>query len=238
MNVLETVKILFNNIFRINSADKLVNKDPQIIDKPNINTLPKHIKILNDYNINIKNSIPWQFLVIHHSATVDTSYNDFDAIKKFHMSWKNMKNGTIINEIEAKKLLQDSSMAKYIKAPFKDIAYNFLFEFVGNNCIFHNGRNLSETGAHAIGFNGQKGDRLGIGICFIGNYSVQKPSPELLSFSYLIVKSLIIYYNIPISNVIGHFETFILRGVEISKDCPGKLFSMAEYRKQLMDFKI
>ena len=50
--------------------------------------------------INIKNSKEWRYILIHHSATVDGDVNDWDAIKKYHMSWRYQ--GNIITEKKAK----------------------------------------------------------------------------------------------------------------------------------------
>jgi hypothetical protein len=225
----------------------VINRDKKIINKNvKVNTIPKYLEILEKYNINLKNALKFTHIVIHHSATVDTVLNDFDSIKYFHTHWKDYKRGINISEEEAKKLLQDPNYAKYIKPPFQDIAYYFLFEFIDKNknklvekdeYVFHIGRSLNMTGAGAIGFNGYKNDLgTGIHICYIGNYDLKSPSQELLDFSYPIVKSLMLYFNIPIQNIIGHRETFLLRKVPVEKSCPGKMWDCTKYRKELNEF--
>ena len=93
-----------------------------------------------------------------------------------------------------------------------------------------NGREVGDTGAHAIGFNDKS-----VGICLVGNYDIEVPSDGRLFALQDLCRELQLEFGIARAQVIGHRETYPLRGVAIEKSCPGKLFSMDEFRARLRD---
>lgn len=70
------------------------------------------------------------------------------------------------------------------------------------------GRDINKTGAHTIGYN-----KNSIGICLIGNNDFTKE--QIFNLVDLIV-DLMKKYNIPLENVLGHYETPKANG----KTCP------------------
>lgn len=109
-----------------------------------------------------------------------------------------------------------------------DIGYHFGLERDLSGIAVLEGRPLSMDGAHAIGFN-----RNGIGICVVGNYDIDPPSADRLEVLRGLVTKLMVQFNIPVDNVIGHRETYLLRGVKVEKSCPGANFDMHAFRKSL-----
>jgi N-acetylmuramoyl-L-alanine amidase len=107
---------------------------------------------------------------------------------------------------------------------FKDIGYHFGIELIGDYYEVLIGRELDEIGAHCpdMGMN-----RKGIGVCAVGNYDITAPPSLLLARTLRLVSSLQETWKIRTPNVLGHRET------GAPKSCPGKLWDMAEFRKQL-----
>uniref|UniRef100_A0A1B6IUS5 Peptidoglycan-recognition protein n=1 Tax=Homalodisca liturata TaxID=320908 RepID=A0A1B6IUS5_9HEMI len=90
-----------------------------------------------------------------------------------------------------------------------DIAYNFL---VGDEYLFM-GRGWQTVGAHAKGFNNNS-----IGICFIGDYREEIPSPRMLILGSALIKFGIDNHFISANyKLIGHRQ---VRNTE----CPGEAF--------------
>ena len=83
----------------------------------------------------------------------------------------------------------------------------------------------NEAGAHALGYNSNS-----IGICLIGekNFSYQ----QLLSAT-LLIKELRIKFEIPIENILGHYETE--NGKKQGKTCPN--FDMYDFRNMIRKLK-
>jgi N-acetylmuramoyl-L-alanine amidase len=111
---------------------------------------------------------------------------------------------------------------------WQDIGYHYGIENVNGTLMVLPGRSIEKDGAHALGFN-----RNGIGICLVGNYDIEAPSPERLAILRKLVLGLMNTYRIPADNVIGHRETYIARGVKAEKTCPGSQFDMNKFRKSL-----
>jgi hypothetical protein len=107
---------------------------------------------------------------------------------------------------------------------FSDIGYHFGVELIGDYYEVLVGRDLTKEGAHC---REQGMNRKGIAICAIGNYDIITPPSLLLARTLRLVSSLQETWKIGTSNVLGHRET------GAPKSCPGKLWDMAEFRKQL-----
>ena len=113
---------------------------------------------------------------------------------------------------------------------WKDIGYHFGLEYVQNILVLRFGRSLEEVGAHCLGFN-----KIGIGICLIGNYDIQIPTTEQLSALHELCKILMQLYAISPKHIIGHRESYGLLGKEQQKTCPGILFPMNDFREKIMN---
>ena len=190
--------------------------------------------------------INFTHIIIHHSYTVAGSTVSWDDIKRYHTSWR--YNDEIITKEQAEKLISEG---KNVLSPWSDIGYHFGVEMLkprpvvndGTNIVvtdppqlfFQFGRKLDFAGAHAVGFNS-----IGIGVCAISQYDTNMPSQEVWSATLAISRGLMVKYNIKPANVLGHWETFILRGEAKTKEeaqkiksCPGKLWDMDRFRSDL-----
>jgi len=107
---------------------------------------------------------------------------------------------------------------------FTDIGYHFGVELIGDYYEVLVGRDLDQVGAHC---KEQGMNKKAIAICAIGNYDIISPPPLLWARALRLTHSLQTEFGIPTSQVIGHRET------GAPKTCPGKLWDMAEFRKQL-----
>jgi hypothetical protein len=144
------------------------------------------------YVINLYRSRPWSYIIVHHTAT---DLGDPCTIQRAHLQ--------------------------------RGFCHGIGYDFVIDNGTLGKGDGViemtprwlrQEDGAHC------KADHMnqrGIGICLVGNFDYETPSPcQLQSLAYLIY-ILHHYYGIPPSHVMGHGQVPGAR-----TDCPGKLFPM------------
>ena len=101
-----------------------------------------------------------------------------------------------------------------------DIGYHYLLERMRNDTEIVCGRMLDKIGAHCKGHNTDS-----IGICFIGNYDIEKPSKEMWNAGIKLVRFLMKQYEI--TEIRGH--SFY----NPNKTCPGKLFNVEKFKRQL-----
>lgn len=115
---------------------------------------------------------------------------------------------------------------------WRDVGYNFVLDRLNGRPEVFVGRTMTEDGAHTkeLGLN-----KVGIGICLIGNYDVEEPHTDALELLARICRSLMEQFGIPPENVIGHWEAQAMGGVPIAerKTCPGIKFNMDDFRKRL-----
>ena len=110
-----------------------------------------------------------------------------------------------------------------------DIGYHFGIEYIKEIPVLQIGRSLEMSGAHTIGFNDT-----GIGICLIGNYDIQIPTVAQMLAIEELCKVLMGLYDISAKHILGHWETYGLRGKEKQKTCPGILFAINSIRERLL----
>ncbi len=127
----------------------------------------------------------WKWIVIHHSATPSGSAAVFDAMHKAK-GWD-------------------------------ELGYDFV---IGNGTQSGNGEvevgprwPKQKWGAHAKTPNNEYNDR-GIGICLVGNFDEERPSPAQIKALTKLVAFLMQRYNITEQDVLGHKDTK-------PTDCPG-----------------
>lgn len=144
----------------------------------------------------------WRYIIIHHSATSEGSARSFDSYHKNERGWRN------------------------------GLGYHFV---IGNGT--QSGDGEIEVGErwrrqlHGAHTGDTYFNRLGIGICLVGNFE-QDDAPTGRQFESLvrIVRHLSKRYNILPSNIILHKEVR-----ENHTACPGKNFPYDELRHRLMD---
>lgn len=111
---------------------------------------------------------------------------------------------------------------------WNDIGYMWGIDRVLGKPIIQRGRAESEIGAHAIGFNQRS-----IGICIVGNYDLVPLEDDKRELLYWLIRDIRGRYNIPIGNILGHRETYVLRGVPVEKTCPGTQIDLNKIRADL-----
>ena len=105
-----------------------------------------------------------------------------------------------------------------------DIGYHFGIELIGSSYEVLLGRMPFETGAHCKehGMN-----HTSLGICFVGNFDIEKPSDAMWKKGLSLCSSLCRIFNISIENIHGHSY---YAGY---KSCPGKMFDVEKFKKDL-----
>jgi hypothetical protein len=160
----------------------------------------------------------WQAIIIHHSATIDDDFNsDWEAIRKFHKSWR--FNGEIISQSRAQELIE---LDQEVISPWQDIGYHFGLESIKGKLTIQPGRSIDLIGAHCKGMNDKA-----LGICCIGDFDNERPSDA-------------IYYNCAqlCINLMKQFSAItpatILPHNKFSyKTCPGIFFDMERLKKYI-----
>lgn len=145
---------------------------------------------------------PWRFIVIHHSAT---------------------PSGTV-----------QSITQGHLNQGFQDVGYHFII----NNGISGgtaDGQITPTTrwrdqmpGAHARVANHPEFNGEGIGICLVGDFEKQPPTPAQMAALEMLVLALRDRYRLPLEAILGHGE---LKNTL----CPGRLFPLETF---LMDVRL
>ena len=137
----------------------------------------------------------WRWIVIHHSATEAGNAAGFDSAHR--------------------------------RKGWDELGYHFV---VDNG---HGGRDgavevgprwaKQKQGAHAKTPDNRFND-FGIGICLVGNFDAERPSPAQLRSTAALVANLMKAYDIPPDRVIGHRDTK-------ATDCPGRYCDVGQIRR-------
>lgn len=137
----------------------------------------------------------WRWIVVHHSATPGGSAALFNQMHKAK-GWDEM-------------------------------GYHFV---IGNGTNSGNGAVEVGTrwpkqkwGAHAKTADNRYNE-YGIGICLVGNFDLERPTPAQMKSLNQLVAYLMKTYRVPADRVIGHGDTK-------ATDCPGKFMSIAQVRR-------
>lgn len=138
----------------------------------------------------------WRWIVIHHSATPAGSAAVFDR------------------EHRAKG--------------WDELGYHFV---IGNGTLTPDGMievgprwPKQKYGAHARTAS-QEFNQFGIGICLVGNFDLERPTPAQMHSLARLTAYLMKTYHIPPSHVIGHCDTK-------PTDCPGRNVHIAQIRQE------
>ena len=131
-------------------------------------------------------------LIIHHSATADSSSLSWQAIRRFHTDPPPAGRG------------------------WTGCGYHYGLELLGDRYEVLKGRFDHQDGAHAQGYN-----TISLGICCVGNFDLIPMPEEQEDLLLDLCRSLMQIYGIPVDNVLGHRETYVKQGVPVQKSCPG-----------------
>lgn len=138
----------------------------------------------------------WKYIVIHHTAT--------DIGKAFSIHRSHQDRG-FWNGLGYHFLIDNGTLGK------GDGQIEVAPRWIKQQC-----------GAHCKA--GGMNDK-GIGIALVGNFNLDQPTPNQLQSLVYLLRTLIDYYHIPPSHILGH------RDVEgAATDCPGKRFPWASVR--------
>ena len=184
-----------------------------------------------DIKIDTSKSRPWKGIVWHHSASPDGVTRDWDAIVKYHTSYRVDFN--IVSKEEFDRRLKARNGTTF-QTPWRDVGYHGGIEWVNDQVIFQWGRPLDMIGAHA----GVKdaSNRFNVeylGLCAIGNFDLKPPKIEIWDFALRLTRSFAKAFQIPKTHIIGHREVFDRLGVPRQKTCPGKYWDMDLFRSEL-----
>jgi N-acetylmuramoyl-L-alanine amidase len=160
----------------------------------------------------------WTHIMIHHSATVDGRTFDWQAIRRYQMSWRIDSTSVTKAEYDRRLAIKDG---KRFEPPWRDIGYQFGIELINNHYEIFVGRDLDQVGAHCVGMN----DRA-IGICFVGNFDLAPPPAEQWIAGVHFVRSLCRILHIPATQVVPHRDY-------AQKTCPGRMFDMERFRRDV-----
>ncbi len=134
---------------------------------------------------------PWKYIILHHSATMSGNAEIFDR--------------------------------RHRDRGFDELGYHFV---IGNGRGSRDGLveegscwHRQKWGAHTGGTPGNEYNNYGIGICLVGDFTRQLPSPKQLASLRRLVRNLMSEYDMPPENLIGHCEA-----PNASTECPGDRF--------------
>ena len=176
---------------------------------------------------------PFKGIVIHHSATPDGKAYEWDAIRKYHMSWR--YEDEAITEAQAKVLI--AKKVEGVIPPFRAIGYHAGIELAGDSYVYCVGRTLRDAGAAAKGFNDTH-----VQICLVGSYDASSPTVMQIDLLKKLIRFLMTNIKtIKEDEIIGHWETFIKLGLVKTKEeawakkktCPGKSFPLESLRLEI-----
>jgi len=107
---------------------------------------------------------------------------------------------------------------------WSDIGYHFGTELINEDYQVLLGRMPNKPGAHCKQFSMNYNS---IGICFVGNFDLHKPTSLMWEKGLELVRWLKEVYKIPTDHVRGHCE------YAAYKSCPGTLFDVNQFRRDL-----
>jgi hypothetical protein len=139
---------------------------------------------------------PWRWIIVHHS---DTTTGGAAAFDKMHRA-----------------------------KGWDELGYDFV---IGNGSDTADGQieigprwTKQKIGAHAK-TSDNRFNEYGIGICMVGNFMVERPTPAQLRSLDKLIAYLMITYHITPDNILGHGDTK-------PTDCPGKYVNLPMIRRQ------
>jgi hypothetical protein len=156
--------------------------------------------------------------MLHHSLTKDGQTVSWQAIRRYHMSWR--IDGVIVTKAEYDRRLAIKD-GKRFESPYRAIGYHYGIELINDHYEILVGRELDQEGAHCVGMNTRA-----IGICFVGNFDEATPPPDQWKAGVRFVRSLCRNLLIPMVAVVAHRDY-------AQKSCPGKLFDIGLFRRDL-----
>lgn len=170
-----------------------------------------------------------EYIIVHHSATKDGAVRDWDAIRRFHTSFRYQ--GEIVSPQEASAL---RSQGCVVESPWNDIGYQAGIERINGVLTSLVGRPIADAGAHCKEANMNSRS---IGVCVVGNFDLVPPDLETVFFLRDLCFAYMVNYRIAAQNILGHRDAGLMAGFDWRKGefktCPGKLFPLSELRNMV-----
>ncbi len=160
----------------------------------------------------------WTHVIVHHSATKDGRVNDWEAIRRYHMSYRIDGTSVTVEEFERRLLAKEG---KRFERPWSDIGYHFGIEKVNDAFVTQLGRPLNQAGAHTVGMN-----HCAIGICCVGDYDKEPPPEGMVVMLVDLLKELCGQFGIPVENIKRHSDY-------ANKTCPGTEFDLEAVKERI-----
>lgn len=107
-----------------------------------------------------------------------------------------------------------------------DIGYHFGIELIGDRYEILTGRMLGREGAHCPGFN-----RIGIGICLIGNFEEDEVPHDQWALAVQLASHLAWIFEIPKDRILGHREAMP------GRTCPHAHFDCVLFREDVWEYR-
>ena len=142
----------------------------------------------------------WESIIIHHSATRVGSAAVFDASHRAR---------GMINGLAYHFVIDNGTDGK--ADGFIETGPRWVRQMHGGHC------RQAYINEH------------GIGICLVGNFSNDRPSPKQMESLVLLVRGLQEQFHISDDNILGHGEV-----IGEFSECPGRDFPWAEFKKRLV----
>jgi len=175
-------------------------------------------------------SSTWSGVVWHHSATQDGKANDWEAIRRYHTSYR--IDGTTVTEEEFERRKASGNGDKFEK-PWKDIGYHLGIEREGGVLKVRIGRPWTMSGAHAGLKTTNTFNEKYLGACAVGCFDQFGPDAEQWGLCLGITRELIKRFGFPKTEVLGHREVYDRAYVVRAKTCPGTSWDIDKFRSEL-----
>ena len=143
----------------------------------------------------------WEWIIIHHSATRVGSAEVFDAAHRAR---------GMINGLAYHFVIDNGTEGK--PDGFIETGPRWIKQMHGGHC---RQAYINESG---------------IGICLVGNFSVDQPTSKQLDSLVLLIHGLQDQFHIPDDHVLGHGEV-----IGEFSECPGSQFPWDEFHKRLRE---
>jgi hypothetical protein len=143
----------------------------------------------------------WEWIIIHHSATRVGSAEVFDAAHRAR---------GMINGLAYHFVIDNGTEGK--PDGFIETGPRWIKQMHGGHC---RQPYINESG---------------IGICLVGNFSVDQPTSKQLDSLVLLIHGLQDQFHIPDDHILGHGEV-----IGEFSECPGSQFPWDEFHKRLRD---
>lgn len=158
-------------------------------------------------------------IIIHCSATEDGRNLSWNAIRRYHTSWKH--DGRAITADEAGML---SAQGRKVDRPWLEIGYHFGIERIDDRYEILVGRQMTMPGAHC---SAGRMNSHSLGVCLVGLFDDMPVPGEQWCAARDLTLALMDVFHIPWDRVYGHGE------IDSRKTCPGRRFSMERFRDEL-----